>query len=181
MEADQATREQVLEKVPQQHPFRFIDEILELDGEHVVGTYRFRANEYFYAGHFPGLPITPGVILVETMAQTGVVAFGLYLSMLGEKGGGVALEDPVTLFTLADNVEFTGVVLPGEQVVISGKKVYFRGNQLKVAVSMARPSGEVVCSGMLAGKGIPRTQFAEQEESIVSSDKEDDIREGKKA
>jgi 3-hydroxyacyl-[acyl-carrier-protein] dehydratase len=166
MEADRRTCEQVLEQVPQRAPFRFIDEILEMDAEHIVGAYRFRDDEYFYRGHFPGLPITPGVILVETMAQTGVVAFGLYLAMLGQAGK--AMEDPVTLFTLADSVEFMGVVLPGERVVISGKKVYFRGNQLKVSVSMARPDGEVVCSGTLAGKGIPRVLFAGQLEPTPS-------------
>ena len=174
MAADQTTCERVLERVPQQHPFRFIDKILEMDAEHIVGTYRFRDDEYFYRGHFPGLPITPGVILVETMAQTGVVAFGLYLAMLGQAGK--TPEDPVTLFTLADNVEFTGVVLPGEQVVISGKKIYFRGNQLKVAVSMARPDGELVCSGTLAGKGIPRIQFEGQLEHTPSPGGGDGIR-----
>ena len=86
MEADRFMRERVLGMVPQQHPFRFIEDILELDEEHIVGVYRFQKNEYFYRGHFPGLPITPGVILIETMAQTGVVAFGLYLAMLAGKG-----------------------------------------------------------------------------------------------
>jgi predicted thioesterase len=56
-------------------------------------------------------------------------------------------------------VEFTGVVAPGEAVVVTGRKVYFRGNQLKVDVSMARPDGEQVSSGTLTGKGIPRAQF----------------------
>jgi 3-hydroxymyristoyl/3-hydroxydecanoyl-(acyl carrier protein) dehydratase len=78
MEADAVLRSRILEMVPQRPPFRFIEEILELDEEHIVGVYRFRSDEYFYAGHFPGLPVTPGVILIETMAQTGVVAFGLY-------------------------------------------------------------------------------------------------------
>jgi len=160
MAVDRPTLEQVLARVPQQHPFRFIDEILELDKERIVGTYRFRDDEYFYRGHFPGLPITPGVILIETMAQTAVVAFGLYLSMFVSRSGP---DDPVTLFTLADNVEFTGVIRPGERVVVSGKKIYFRANQLKVAASMERLNGEVVCSGTLAGKGIARAQFAGNE------------------
>ena len=162
MEADRFMRSRVLEMVPQQYPFRFIEDILELDEEHIVGIYRFRQDEYFYKGHFPGLPVTPGVILIETMAQTGVVAFGLYLAMLREKGARM-LENPVTLFTLVENVEFTGVVRPGDQVLMTGKKVYFRGNQLKVDISMARPNGEVVCSGVLAGKGVSRVQFSEKQ------------------
>lgn len=158
MEADRSLRERILEMVPQRHPFRFIEEILELDEEHIVGAYRFGGDEYFYRGHFPGMPITPGVILIETMAQTGVVAFGLYLSLSRDKGMG-KIGDLLTLFTLAENVEFTSVVRPGERVVITGRKIYFRGNQLKVGVSMARPNGEEVCSGVLAGKGVPRAEF----------------------
>jgi 3-hydroxyacyl-[acyl-carrier-protein] dehydratase len=163
MEADRTMRERILEMVPQRHPFRFVDEILELDGEHIVGTYRFRRDEYFYRGHFPGLPVTPGVILIETMAQTGVVAFGLYLSLLRGKEGN-HLEDPITLFTLAENVEFADVVRPGDQVVVTGRKVYFRGNQIKVACVMTRPEGKEVCSGTLAGKGVPWERFMEQKE-----------------
>ena len=79
MEADASIKQEVLALVPQQEPFRFIDEIISLDDEQIVGAYRFREDEYFYRGHFPGNPITPGVILIETMAQIGVVAFGMYL------------------------------------------------------------------------------------------------------
>jgi 3-hydroxyacyl-[acyl-carrier-protein] dehydratase len=171
MEADRFMRERVLGLVPQQPPFRFIEDILELDEEHIVGVYRFQKNEYFYRGHFPGLPITPGVILIETMAQTGVVAFGLYLAMIAGKGKrGTA--DTVTLFTLAENVEFTGVVSPGELVMITGRKIYFRGNQIKVDVSMTRPSGEQVCTGVLAGKGVPRAEFEKKREQQPVNDKE---------
>ncbi|MHB8770735.1 MAG: 3-hydroxyacyl-ACP dehydratase FabZ family protein [Syntrophales bacterium] len=163
MEADLSMRARVLAMVPQQPPFRFIEEILELDDQHCVGAYRFRTDEYFYQGHFPGLPITPGVILIETMAQTGVVAFGLYLSVIAGKGKEMS-EDNVTLFTLAENVEFMGVVSPGERVVATGRKVYFRGNQIKVDVTMTRPDGEPVCSGILSGKGIPRSVFEKRRE-----------------
>ena len=97
MAADRETMAQVLAAVPQQEPFRFIDEILEMDTEHIVGAYRFKEDEYFYRGHFPGRPITPGVILVEAMAQTGVVAFGLYLVMEQGRAGVLEKEKLTTL------------------------------------------------------------------------------------
>jgi 3-hydroxyacyl-[acyl-carrier-protein] dehydratase len=178
MEADRFMRERVLGMVPQQHPFRFIEDILELDDQHVVGVYRFQKNEYFYRGHFPGLPITPGVILIETMAQTGVVAFGLYLAMIAGKGKN-GDSDNVTLFTLAENVEFTGVVSPGELVMITGRKIYFRGNQIKVDVAMTRPNGEQVCSGVLAGKGVPRAEFEKKREERPADSSEDRMEEEK--
>jgi 3-hydroxyacyl-[acyl-carrier-protein] dehydratase len=163
MEADRPTRERILGMVPQRPPFRFIEEILELDEKHIVGTYRFSDDEYFYRGHFPGLPVTPGVILIETMAQTGVVAFGLYLDQL-RGNGGKQLEDPVTLFTLAETVEFTGVVRPGDRVTVTGRKVYFRGHQIKVDCSMTRADGSQICSGVLAGMGVSRAQFIGEQE-----------------
>jgi len=152
MAADRQTMMRVLNSVPQQHPFRFIDAIMELDDEHIVGSYRFREDEYFYQGHFPGRPVTPGVILIETMAQTGVVAFGLYLSMT-QKQGDVS-EKLMTLFTLVEEVEFTGMVHPGERVIIRGHKDYFRMGSLKSKVSMERENGEPVSFGALAGRGI---------------------------
>ena len=154
MAADRDTREKVLAAVPQQKPFRFIDEILELDAEHIVGAYRFREDEDFYKGHFPGRPITPGVILVEAMAQTGVVAFGLYLVMAQGRTGALEKEKLTTLFTVIDVMEFTGIVKPGERVIIRGEKVYFRKGNLKAKVSMERENGETVCSGVLAGMGV---------------------------
>src|SRR3546814_15962786 len=73
------TPEQVLQAIPQQAPFRFLDEILELDNTHIVGRYTFKPDEFFYRGHFPGDPVTPGVILTEAMTQTSVVELGLYV------------------------------------------------------------------------------------------------------
>lgn len=70
------TPEAVLAAVPQREPFRFIDEILELDEDHIVAATTFSPGADFYRGHFPGNPITPGVILVEAMAQAGVVEIG---------------------------------------------------------------------------------------------------------
>lgn len=157
MAVDRETMARVLAAVPQQEPFRFIDEILEIDQDHIVGAYRFRKDEYFYKGHFPGHPITPGVILVEAMAQTGVVAFGLYLVMEQGREAELKSGNLTTLFTVIDVMEFAGMVRPGERVIIRGEKVYFRKGNLKAKVSMERENGEPVASGVLAGMGVKLT------------------------
>jgi len=142
--------------VPQQAPFRFIDEIISLDEEQIVGTYRFRDDEFFYRGHFPGRPITPGVILIETMAQIGVVAYGMYLLACQRHVRPSQMKEPLSLFSLADGVEFKGIVKPGERVIVKGRKIYMRRGALKVDISMERENGEVVCVGKLAGMGVDK-------------------------
>ena len=156
MAADAGVMQEVLDLVPQQAPFRFIDEIIRLDEEQIVGAYRFREDEYFYRGHFPGFPITPGVILIETMAQVGVVAFGIYLLACQKNVRPSQMNVPLSLFSLADNVEFKGMVSPGERVIIRGRKIYFRKNTIKSNVSMERENGEIVCLGNLAGMGVDK-------------------------
>ena len=150
---DRLSKEEVLALVPQQAPFRFIDEILELDEEHIVARYTFPPDSDFYRGHFPGNPITPGVILTETMAQAGVVAFGIYLYALE-----TSLEEVgkmLTIFTDA-NVDFTGSVPPGARVTTTGRVKFFRRKKLRATVEMKLDDGTVVCSGELSGMGVPR-------------------------
>ena len=156
MEADAAIKQEVLELVPQQAPFRFIDEIISLDEEQIVGAYRFREDEFFYRGHFSGRPITPGVILIETMAQIGVVAYGMYLLACERHVRPSQMKEPLSLFSLADGVEFRGIVKPGERVIVRGKKIYMRRGALKVDISMERENGEIVCVGKLAGMGVDK-------------------------
>jgi 3-hydroxyacyl-[acyl-carrier-protein] dehydratase len=144
---------ETLALVPQQAPFRFIETIHELDREHIVASYRFPEDADFYRGHFPGNPITPGVILVETMAQAGVVAQGIYLYALEFDADEV--EKIVTVFTDA-NVEFTGTVLPGDRVTTTGRVKFFRRKKLRAEVEMRLDDGTVVCSGELSGMGVPR-------------------------
>ena len=147
------TPEEVLKLVPQQEPFRFIDEILELGDEHIVAGYTFRPDHDFYRGHFPGNPVTPGVILIEAMAQAGVVALGIH--MLSEDLGMEEAGKYTTLFTDAQ-VDFSGIVEPGTRVLTTGRKVFFRRRKLRAEVEMKREDGQVVCSGTLSGMGIPR-------------------------
>ncbi|HUH02660.1 MAG TPA: hypothetical protein VML75_11760 [Kofleriaceae bacterium] len=147
------TREEVLALIPQQKPFRFIDTIIELDENRAVGEYTFRQDETFYAGHFPGNPVTPGVILLETMCQTGLVALGIYLLGLEVPTGEVA--KTVTLFTDSD-VEFSKMVVPGDTVRVHAEKVYWRRRKLKSKVTLALPDGTVVARGTVSGMGVSR-------------------------
>ena len=142
--------DEALERVPQREPFRFVDEILELDAKRVLGGYRWRPDADFYRGHFPGQPITPGVLLVESMAQTGVVPLALYLlhEELGDEAGSFR-----PLFTEAQ-VEFRGVVRPGERVAIETRRVFWRHRKLRVESEMRLEDGTSVCWGQLAGMAV---------------------------
>jgi 3-hydroxyacyl-[acyl-carrier-protein] dehydratase len=91
------------------------------------------------------------------MAQTGVVAFGLYLSLLKNGFERGHMQGLTTLFTLADRVEFFSTVAPGETVIVKGEKVYFRARSIKTNVVMTREKGEIICSGVLAGMGVYST------------------------
>ena len=144
---------EVLARVPQREPFRFIDEILELDPEHIVAAYRFRPEADFYRGHFPGQPITPGALLIETMAQAVAEGVGSVEGAIQESSAD--LDKLVTLFTDVD-VEFSGAVNPGDRVTILGTKVFFRRRKLRSRAEMRLADGSVVCSGTLSGMGVPR-------------------------
>ncbi|MBS3732983.1 MAG: beta-hydroxyacyl-ACP dehydratase [Desulfobacterales bacterium] len=146
-------KEQILDLIPQQRPFRFIDDILEVDDSKITAAYRFREDEYFYAGHFPGHPVTPGVILIETMAQAGVVALGLSI-LLHQNMPVSQIREMKTLFTFAEAVEFAGMVKPGERVMISGEKIYFRKGSIKTKAEITRENGQSVCTGVLMGTGV---------------------------
>jgi 3-hydroxyacyl-[acyl-carrier-protein] dehydratase len=147
------TPAEALARVPQQEPFRFVDEITELSAERAVGRYRWRKDADFYRGHFPGNPVTPGVLLVESMAQCGVVPIALFrfYQDLDE----AEAEKFQTLFTDAQ-VDFSGVVRPGDLVTTESHVLFYRRRKLKVEATMTSEDGKIVCTGQLAGMGVPR-------------------------
>jgi 3-hydroxyacyl-[acyl-carrier-protein] dehydratase len=156
MAADREVMEWVLNAIPQQPPFRFIDEILTLDEQTVTAAYRFRENEFFYKGHFPGNPVTPGVILIETMAQAGLTALGIY-QLVRDFPDGTGLPGFTPFFVFVDEVEFTSIVRPGERVMIHGEKIYSRRGNIKSKVSIRREDGSAVCHGVLTGTGVKKS------------------------
>lgn len=143
--ASPADRKKVLENIPQKFPFLFIDEIIEINDKEIKARYRLKEDEYFYKGHFPGNPITPGVILIEAMAQVSVVALGIYLLYLENR----KLEH-ITFFTESE-VEFSSVVRPGAELTIYGEKIFQRRNKLKSRARIELADGTVAASGILAG------------------------------
>ena len=136
--------EYILNKLPYTKPFHFVDEILYIDENGVEGKYTFNPNLEFYKGHFKNNPITPGVILTETMAQIGVVCLGIYL--LGND-----FNDKSKVALTSAEIEYLKPVYPNETVTVISEKVYFRFGKLKCNVKMLNANKEEVCQGTIAG------------------------------
>ncbi|OIV40432.1 3-hydroxyacyl-ACP dehydratase FabZ family protein [Flavobacterium johnsoniae] len=130
--------------LPYSKPFLFVDELLHVDENSVSGTYTFKEDLDFYKGHFKDNPVTPGVILTETMAQIGLVCLGIYL--LSDTFN----KDTVVAFTSAD-MQFLKPVYPNEKVTVISQKIFFRFGKLKCDVVMKNEAGQEVCKGILSG------------------------------
>ena len=137
--------------MPQVSPFRFVDRVLEVDHAHIVASYRFRPEEFYYRGHFPGRPLTPGVILLECMAQCGIVLHGIYLLARELPREAIRLER--ALFTDA-RVEWHAGVDPGEEVIVRGDLLAWRKRRIRSRVTMTRTDGQLIAAGELAGMGV---------------------------
>ena len=144
------TLSEVFDLIPQSPPFRFIDRLLEIDEQHAVGEYTFRHDEFFYAGHFPGRPVTPGVILVEAMGQT---AGALMIYLLGLEMGASEIRRVVGAGTDLSS-DFARIVLPGETVRVRAEKMYWRGHKLKSKVELSLADGTPVSQGTISGVAI---------------------------
>ncbi|MDT8437338.1 MAG: beta-hydroxyacyl-ACP dehydratase [Gemmatimonadota bacterium] len=142
---------EVLALLPQQEPFRFVDEIASVDAERIVASYTFRPDADFYRGHFPGWPVTPGVILLESLAQVAVVALGIHLVAL--EGGIEEVRRKIALFTDAA-VEFSGLVEPGRRVTTEARLKFFRRGKIRSEAEMRLDDGTLVCSGTVSGMAV---------------------------
>ena len=140
--------EEIRHLLPYKEPFLFVDELEEVNEDGAKGNFTFQEDMPFYAGHFPDNPITPGVILIECMAQIGLVSLGIFLS------GAYQTKEHIPFAFTSSEVEFYKQVLPGEKVMVKSEKIYFRLGKLKCKVSMNNEQGETVCKGVLSGMSI---------------------------
>jgi 3-hydroxyacyl-[acyl-carrier-protein] dehydratase len=96
--------------LPHRFPFLLIDRVREVGEDRIVALKNVSWNEPFFQGHFPGMPIMPGVLQVEAMAQAG--------GILAARTGGFDMERQVVFFMAIDGVKFRKPVIPGDQLVI---------------------------------------------------------------
>ena len=139
-------KETIIQLLPYQTPFLFVDELTFISENRSEGYYTFKKDEYFYQGHFKEKPITPGVILTEVMAQIGVVCLGIYLL----KNNFSETKNPQIALT-SNEVSFFLPVKPKERVKVVSEKIYFRFNKLKCNVQLFNQKNELVCKGIISG------------------------------
>lgn len=140
------TSEEIISYLPYKEPFLFVDELTTISETAMEGYYSFREDAFFYEGHFKNEPVTPGVILSETMAQIGVVSMGIFIlrdQLENFKDAGIALTSHA--------VDFYLPILPGEKVKVTSEREYYRFDKLKCKVKLINSKGELACRGTISG------------------------------
>ncbi len=137
----------IMDILPHRYPFLLVDRVLDLDpGRRVVALKNVTINEPFFAGHFPGHPIMPGVLIVEAMAQAG----GLML--MDELMGS---EPKVVYLMSLDGVKFRRPVTPGDQLILEVEMVQARKNTCKMK-GLARVEDQVAVEATMMARIMER-------------------------
>lgn len=115
---------QILNILPHRYPFLFVDKIIEINNEkgYIVGQKNLTSNEAFFQGHFPGTPIMPGVLMIESLAQTGAV----FIFLRGFK-------EKTAVLLNVNNAKFRQAVHPGDVLYLRCEALYLssKGGRFK--------------------------------------------------
>ncbi|MBW4023590.1 MAG: 3-hydroxyacyl-ACP dehydratase FabZ [Proteobacteria bacterium] len=138
----------IMEAIPHRYPFLLIDRIVDMiRNVSAVGIKNVSINEAFFQGHFPNHPVMPGVLIIESMAQTAAV---LVVETLGPEARG-----KVVYFMSVDSAKFRRPVVPGDQVHVHVVKQRHRGNVWKFQ-AVARVDGASVAEATFAAMIMDR-------------------------
>ena len=138
----------VLERLPQKDPFLFVDDMVEREEKRIVTKYQVTGEEYFFAGHFPGNPIVPGVILQEASFQSGALLMSFLSSELG-------VEEGLGVVSRVQDVKFKNFVKPGDLLEMEVTLDEQMANAFYMSGKI-RVKGKVVMAIKFTGTLVPK-------------------------
>jgi 3-hydroxyacyl-[acyl-carrier-protein] dehydratase len=136
----------IMRRLPHRYPFLLIDRILRIGPEDIVALKNVTMNEPFFQGHFPTLPVMPGVLIMEALAQTGGV--------LASEIRGADKQGEIIFFMGMDQVRFRKPVVPGDQLILEARV-------LKMRAKVAKMAGRALVDGQLVAEAELMASFGE--------------------
>ena len=141
----------ILDILPHRYPFLLVDRVLEIGPDRIVALKNVTFNEPHFTGHFPGVPVKPGVLIIEAMAQAGGV---MMLRDVPDR------HEKLILFTGIDNCRFRHPVVPGDQLVFE-VTVAKRRQRYAVLHGIARVGDRVIAEADLSSAMVDRPKGEE--------------------